>query len=386
MAKKAARKAKASESVSEPTADAVTDTATAAAAAPPAERVTERPPGPLTDEEKERMQKISDYWVSVTYKTGRTDQEELQKAIGALYAMVDHKQPPTYVCESPYTLAVSSVICTRYWREVEVGNHLKAYNDVLAALDELGSEPQRPHIERAVRAVLPLPTTEEAVKALKNGTRTASTTTISLGDYLAGGNFWPALPAFYDACYEVLGLRLDCFNYFPFWRRAAELSGYRWVHQEFCIVCDFPDVLQVNEEYQPHNESGPSHAWSDGWALWHINGHKMSEKIVMRPHEITVDEIHAEQNNDIRSIMLDRKGWPNYIREAKLEPVDTYVNEVENDSREALFKTPFGQKVLLVTCPTGRMFALPVVDSRNTCKEAREWIHGDKPLNIIGRT
>ena len=45
---------------------------------------------------------------------------------------------------------------------------------------------------------------------------------------------------------------------------------------------------------------------------------------------------------------------------------------------------------LLVTCPTGRLFALPVVDGITTCEEAQNFIgdvdsESDKP-NVIART
>lgn len=346
-------------------------------------RSATRASGALTPDEETAMRKISDEWIAIAYKTGRTDKEALIGHIRDLYGIVDHPAPPIAVVPSPYVMAVASVICTRYHRHKAVGAMLKGYQDVQKAFEELKDDAQLSYIKEAVQAVLSLPDTPEG---LKDGKKTASNEAISLGDYLQGGNFWPALPAFYSACRDVLGLKLECFEKYPPWENCAKHGGYRWVHEEFCLVCDFPDILAVDEQYRPHNESGPSHAWSDGWKLWYIQGHRVDEQIVMRPKTLTVEQINKESNNDLRAIMLERKGWADYIREAGLEVVgEPNDNAVEN-TIEVLYQTPFGHKILVATCTTGRLFAMPVRDECNTVAAAREWIHGNKKRNIIART
>ena len=51
----------------------------------------------------------------------------------------------------------------------------------------------------------------------------------------------------------------------------------RVVHEEFCIVCDFPEVLKLDERNRPHCADGPSHRWRDGWALYHWHGTRIPQ-------------------------------------------------------------------------------------------------------------
>jgi len=338
--------------------------------------------GPLTEAEKVQLKAVSDEWIAISYQLGRTDKEKLITAVKSLYAVVDHPAPPVAVVPSPYVMAVASVVCTQFWRDKAVGNHLTAHKGVEEALKILSDDEQIEEVRKACYAVLPLAID---VATLTDADGSPDTSTISLGDYLQGGNFWPALPAFYAGCRDVLGLKLPCFDKYPPWEDCAKLGGYRWIHEEFCLVCDFPDSIQVDEQYRPHCETGPSHEWSDGWKLWYIQGRRVTEQIVMRPETLTVKQINDESDNDLRAIMLERKGWANYIREAELEPLEVFENDVET-SIEVLYSTPFKHKVLVATCTTGRLFAMPVPDTIETCEAARSWIHGSKKRNIIART
>ena len=60
-------------------------------------------------------------------------------------------------------------------------------------------------------------------------------------------------------------------------------------------------------------------------------------------------------------------------------------NAVEG-TLEALYKTPKGEQRLVVTCPTGRLFALGVPPEVETCEAAQVWLGGDKKMNVIART
>lgn len=347
-------------------------------------RTPTRASGALTKEEEAAMAVITQEWIDVAYRTGRCNKQELIEAIKSLYAIVDHPIVPiVVVASSPHVMTVAATICTRYYKHKDVGNEREGYDDVQKVYKYLENDEFLPNIKEVVQAVINLP---ETPKGLKTGGKAVDTSNISLSDFLQGGNFWPALPAFYAACRDVLNLKLPCFDKYGPWEACAKLGGYRWMHENFCIVCDYPDLLKVDDQFRPHNTEGPSHSWADGWKLWHIDGRAVTEQIVMDPKSLTVEQINREEDNDVRAIMLERKGWADYIREARLEPVgDVYENAVEN-TLEVLYATPFNHKVLVATCTTGRLFALPVVDSCSNVHEARDWIHGGKKRNIIGRT
>ena len=141
-----------------------------------------------------------------------------------------------------------------------------------------------------------------------------------------------------------------------------------------------------------HNESGPAVLYRDGYALYAINGHTVTEQIVMRPETLTIAQIDKETNADIQSIMIDRFTWTRFLKEIGAECIDFRKNEIEG-TREALYMTPKHGKRLLVNCPTGRIFTKSVADHIKTCEAAQRWMGPDelinskvKTVNVIART
>lgn len=267
-------------------------------------RTDTRASGSLTDAEKAEIDVVTKEWVEIAYRTGRTDHEALIEAIKALYTVVNHPTVPiVVVVPSPYVMTVAGSICERYLRLKKVGNDLAAYKDVQKVLNEFQDSPLISYVKDAVQQVLHLP---DSPDGLTDAGGVPDSTPLSLSDYVQGGNFWPALPAFYAACRDVLKLKLPCFETYKPWEACAQLGGYRWISETFCLVCDYPDLLKVDEQFRPHNTEGPSHAWSDGWKLWHIDGIAVTEQIVMAPETITAEQIAAEQNEDIKAIMIAR--------------------------------------------------------------------------------
>lgn len=88
------------------------------------------------------------------------------------------------------------------------------------------------------------------------------------------------------------------------------------MHPEFCLVSDRPEVLTVDDRRRPHNATGPSHRWRDGWSLWHWHGVRIPEHqrhVIETPHLITVQEIETEENAEVRRVMIERYGPARYV-------------------------------------------------------------------------
>lgn len=93
------------------------------------------------------------------------------------------------------------------------------------------------------------------------------------------------------------------------------------MHPEFCMVSDFPEILLVDEQRRPHCDDGPSHRWRDGWSLWHWHGVRVTERIIMRPETITATQVQAEENAEVRRIMVERMGWARYAAQAGVKTI-----------------------------------------------------------------
>jgi hypothetical protein len=136
-----------------------------------------------------------------------------------------------------------------------------------------------------------------------------------------GGNMWAAWDCYLTAARDILGLRLPAHEAYAAWEQCAIEGGFRIMHEEFCMVSDFPERILADDQHRPHCDDGPSHRWRDGWSLWHIHGVRVTEQIVMRPDTLTIQQIRDEDNAEVRRVMIERFGQDRYITESGMRPI-----------------------------------------------------------------
>ena len=137
---------------------------------------------------------------------------------------------------------------------------------------------------------------------------------------------WSALDSFLSFFRHVAKLDLPIYERYQHWESAAIHGGFRWVHADFCIVSDRPRVLKVDESNRPHCDDGPSHLWSDGFAIYHWHGYRIPDDhrwIFTDKSRITADAIMAEPNAEIRRIMGEITGF---------EPIRSIATVVSEDT------------------------------------------------------
>ena len=131
---------------------------------------------------------------------------------------------------------------------------------------------------------------------------------IKASSFYQGGNFWSGWTSFLSFFHNIVKLPID-YSKFDHWEKAAIHSGPRWMHKEFCIISDRPEVLTVNERNQPHNSNGPFCKWRDGTALYSMNGVRVPAWTVETPiAEITKEMFVGEKNADVRRELAKRIG------------------------------------------------------------------------------
>jgi hypothetical protein len=134
-----------------------------------------------------------------------------------------------------------------------------------------------------------------------------------------GGNMWGSWDCYLTAYRDILGLQLPEHEKYAAWETLAIESGFRFLHSEFALVCDFPEILKVDDRNRPHCADGPSHRWRDGWSLYHWHGVRVPDYIIEQPDTITIQSIREEQNTEVRRVMVERYGYERYIRDAGLQ-------------------------------------------------------------------
>ena len=203
--------------------------------------------------------------------------------------------------------------------------------------------------------------------------------------YYNGGSEWSPWCCYLSFVRDVIGWESDTHKNYADYETAAIHGGPRFMHKNFVLLSDRAIVRKTDEDGRPHCEDGPALAWGCGTKVWSLNGVVVDEQVVMRPETQTVKQIDGEDNNDVRAIRIDRFGWPSYLKESQAKCVSERRNEIEG-TLEALYRTEAGDQRLVVTCPTGRVFALGVPTTVKTCEAAQHWLSGSKKLRVLART
>ena len=89
-------------------------------------------------------------------------------------------------------------------------------------------------------------------------------------------------------------------------RGAGAIGGPRLYHADFCMVSDRPERLTFDDQDRAHSPDGPFCRWRDGFSLYAVHGVEVAPRIVERPETLTLAEIDAERNAEVRRVMIER--------------------------------------------------------------------------------
>jgi len=193
-----------------------------------------------------------------------------------------------------------------------------------------------------------------------------------------GGNQWSAWSSFLSFFRHVAKLNID-YSKWDAWEKLSIHSGPRVMHKEFCIISDRPSVLTVDSENRPHGENHAFCQWRDGSKLFSWHGIRVPGWVIERPQEITPSKIDAEENVEVRRVMIERFGFDRYMLESGAKVLDT-MGEYQLISKPDPSE---GQMVALkMVCPSTQAVYIHPVDSNcKTVNEALAWKRGDDKLD-----
>jgi hypothetical protein len=107
-------------------------------------------------------------------------------------------------------------------------------------------------------------------------------------------------------------------------------------------------------------------------------GVPVDERVAFRPETITVAEVLAERNAELRRVLLERFGFERFMREAGADILDR--DRDAGGERQLLRLKLEGDEDLVcvsVSCPsTGRRYLLRVPPTTRTCREGVAWTAG----------
>lgn len=118
---------------------------------------------------------------------------------------------------------------------------------------------------------------------------------------------------------------------------------------------------------------------------WALDGVMVDEQIVLRPETQTIDQMLGEENVEVRRVRIEQYGWLKFLEEVNAKTIDERHNDIDA-TKEALFFFSHGNinhKIFVPTCTTGRVFALEVPETVETCVEAQKYLAADDELDEL---
>ena len=327
-------------------------------------RRKDRAEGGITDAERAAMAEHTKTWIANAMRTDRADPQEVREAIVGLYAAAGLPEPRVVLVPSPRIMAFAGGFASAIWwlRENQAPDSNAATSGTtrsatrsatLSATDLATLSATDAATRSATVSATDAATRSATVSATLSATDAATRSATNEGalffqiarDILGpqyatfglacakrwygpyqGGNMWSPWDCYLTAARDILGLELPEHKKYAAWERAAKCGGFRWMHEKFCIVSDFPERLCVDAQNRPHSSDGPSHRWRDGWELYYWHGVRVTQQIVMEPQTLTIEQVRAEENAEVRRVMIERMGHERYLREcgATLAHEDRY--------------------------------------------------------------
>jgi hypothetical protein len=96
----------------------------------------------------------------------------------------------------------------------------------------------------------------------------------------------------------------------------ARAAGWWWPYEKVVVLTDRPTALHRDNLGRLHHGEGPALSYPDGWGLHAWRGMPIPADLAGRLAELTVPEIQAESNAEVRRVMLEHFGFERYLRES----------------------------------------------------------------------
>lgn len=281
----------------------------------------------LTDEHRAQLEPWANKWIDIIMSCKEMDAEDKRithDAINGLYEAAELALPKniTFV-SSPLVLAFAGGFAAGLWHlaSENAGPRMgkTIYAGLNKAIDEVGKRLEESPSNEGIKQRI-----EEAVyEATKGLDFSRLKCDQDVADFLLGcasmhgrmwngGNQWGQYVSYLSFFRHIVKLNID-YSKWRHYEDAAIHSGPRIMTKDFCMVSDRPKVIHVDSDHRPHQDNGPFCEWRDGWALYYVHGVKVPRYVIEEPDLITPTGIEAEENAEVRRVMLDKFGWDRYL-------------------------------------------------------------------------
>ncbi|MFS0695406.1 DUF6745 domain-containing protein [Streptomyces nitrosporeus] len=103
--------------------------------------------------------------------------------------------------------------------------------------------------------------------------------------------------------------------------RVARNAGWWWPYERAVVISERPVDLHRDEAGRLDRGDGPALAYRDGFALYAWRGMPVPAEFLDELAALTPERIRAEDNAELRRVMLEYYGYDRYLSESGAEPV-----------------------------------------------------------------
>ena len=332
-------------------------------------RTTTKVTGGITNKEEVLLKQHADMWIKRIVSTETADFSKLEPAIKGLYRAANLAEPEVILVKSPIQMVFMYGACSVLAAKKN-GNVRQILDDVALQMNDI------PAGVSAVDHYLSVCKSVAGKKGLKEAKNWSSV--------YQGGAYWAQYDSYLTAMRDILGLRLPEHENYKYWEEAAIHGTFRVMHEKFCIVSDFPEVLKIDDQNRAHGQEGPSHKWRDGWSLYHWHGVAVPEHWIMNKNSLTAKEAITWENIEQRRAAIEIVGWATVLEQLEAKIIDEDGDPEIGTLVEVNLPDIGRERFLKVKCGTGRIFAIPVPPDTKTALDGQSWSWGvDKKDFVI---
>ncbi|ACU70100.1 conserved hypothetical protein [Catenulispora acidiphila DSM 44928] len=161
--------------------------------------------------------------------------------------------------------------------------------------------------------------------------------------------------------------------------RMARSAGWWWPFENAVILTERPLALRLDDQDRLHHGDGPALVYADGFAVYSWRGTPLTEEFGRRLAATSPDTIRAEENAELRRIMVEHYTPERFLKESGAQPV-------QEDEAGKLWRIAMGddESIVLVEVvnsspePDGtfNVYFLRVPPSMLTAKAGVAWTFG----------
>lgn len=294
----------------------------------------------LTKEQQDLIPIYAKKWRAIGLSTEDYDKKEIEELVTSMYQKKGFAKPRFFHCDSPNSL-LWSYIC--YSILTEEGKDLNEAN---------------------IREVL---SREIDSKSYFN------TANFCYGSFDA---YWIARYDYFNEVLRVPGVDII--------QDLVDMCKVNWwlPLEDVCFISRNPTFIHLDSDDELHCETGPALSYIDGFNLYFIHGVEVNEQVVMSPETLTLTDINAFDNIELKRIAIQRLGWDKYLEFTKAKPIDSKMVTLSSGISwlETLYSVSDEDLEcnILVTCDpsTSRVYFLEVPADCNSCREAQIYMNG----------